>query len=409
MIFMMKGAIVTQELVIKSNSLVEACYKLSLQESRLILNLAAQINPEDSDFKNYRMSVKEIADLTGVSVNSLYSNIKNVTDGLLKKVIFFPKENGGFYQTAWLSSAEYDPNGGTLTLCFSPKLKPYLLNLKRCFTAYSLEIAIKFKSLFSFRLYELMKQYEKVGKRELEVPLLRKMLGLDDDVYPLYGNFKQKVLLVAQKELKERSDIFFEFEEIKKGNNRSISSIRFFIFRQEYHIAKVNEEKKPVFTEVDFEELVALISEERFRKQIVVRDLIRRALKKHGKEYAARNIIYTNKHWNKNYRNLLNKALAEDYGLPEQEDREAEEAVIVEQKAKAAKIAAKKAEEAKKVEESLTRHLKAVELIKKLSESDRKCLEAEAREQLVAEGKNITGIAGSLALNHKMEELVLTK
>ena len=55
---------------------------------------------------------------------------------------------------------------------------------------------------------------------------LRKLLGAED-IYPAYGNFKQRVLMPAQKELKNKTDISFNLEEIKSG--RRVKKVKFII------------------------------------------------------------------------------------------------------------------------------------------------------------------------------------
>ncbi|PEK11073.1 hypothetical protein CN681_09590 [Bacillus toyonensis] len=50
------------------------------------------------------------------------------------------------------------------------------------------------------------------------------------DVYPNYANFKQRVLNPSQKELNQKTDISFEFEEVKLG--RKVQKIRFIIHSQ---------------------------------------------------------------------------------------------------------------------------------------------------------------------------------
>ena len=53
------------------------------------------------------------------------------------------------------------------------------------------------------------------------------MTGAKEKAYGTYTNFKCKVLIQAQKELTEKTDINFEFEELKTG--RKVTSIRFII------------------------------------------------------------------------------------------------------------------------------------------------------------------------------------
>ncbi|BDR68557.1 hypothetical protein K144316041_p10600 (plasmid) [Clostridium tetani] len=53
------------------------------------------------------------------------------------------------------------------------------------------------------------------------------MIGAKGKSYNVYANLKNKVILQAQKELNEKTDIKFTFEEIKTG--RKVTSIKFYI------------------------------------------------------------------------------------------------------------------------------------------------------------------------------------
>lgn len=51
----------------KSNSLIEARYRLTLGEQRILYLLASVINPSDEDFKKYRISIKDLAEVFSIS------------------------------------------------------------------------------------------------------------------------------------------------------------------------------------------------------------------------------------------------------------------------------------------------------------------------------------------------------
>ena len=53
-----------------------------------------------------------------------------------------------------------------------------MLDLQSQYKAYQLGNLIQLKSKYSVRLYELLKQYEKIGKRYFEVKELRLALGI---------------------------------------------------------------------------------------------------------------------------------------------------------------------------------------------------------------------------------------
>ena len=232
-------------LVTKSNMLIEANYKLGTVEQKIILFLASQIQPHDSEFKNYKFTIREFSKLVGLKGTPKYNELKKITIDLMKKV-FTVRIGNEVTQVSWLSSVTYKENEGVMFLRFDPFLKPYLLELKRNFTSYRLENVVKLKSSYSIRLYELLKQYERIKERTFVLDELRLLLGAEE-IYPSYGNFKQRVLNVAQKELEKKTDLSFDVEEVKSG--RRVTSIRFIIKTKKKSVVV---ESIPLFAEEDY-------------------------------------------------------------------------------------------------------------------------------------------------------------
>jgi Initiator Replication protein len=213
------------KLVTKSNKLIEANYKLGVVEQKIILCLASNIHPKDSDFKTYTLPIKEFTNLLGLKGTPKYTELRKITKELMQKV-FEVRINKKVIQVAWLSYVAYNESEGTIDIRFDPFLRPYLMELKKEFTSYKLENVVKLKSSYAIRIYELLKQYEKIQERTFLLDQLRKLLGAED-IYPAYGNFKQRVLLPAQKELEKKTDISFQIEEVKKG--RKVAKVKFVI------------------------------------------------------------------------------------------------------------------------------------------------------------------------------------
>jgi plasmid replication initiation protein len=217
------------KLVTKSNMLIEANYKLGVVEQKIILCLASNIKPSDADFKTYTLPIKEFNELLGLKGHPKYGELRKITKELMQKV-FQVRINKKVIQVAWLSYVAYNESEGTIDIRFDPFLRPYLLELKREFTSYKLENVVKLKSSYAIRIYELLKQYEKLKERTFPLTELRKILGAED-IYPAYANFKQRVLVPAQKELQKKTDIHFEIEEIKLG--RKTDKVKFIIVKDE--------------------------------------------------------------------------------------------------------------------------------------------------------------------------------
>ena len=111
-----------------------------------------------------------------------------------------------------------------------------MLGLQEFYTSYKLVDILSLKSKYSIRLYEILKSNLYKKCIEIEIEELKKMLYANEKSYNVYQNVKNKVIMQAQKELKNKTDIAFNFTEIKTG--RKVTSIKFYIISD----AKVDNE-----------------------------------------------------------------------------------------------------------------------------------------------------------------------
>jgi hypothetical protein len=93
---------------------------------------------------------------------------------------------------------------------------------------------MKMRSGHSRRIYRLLKQYENIGKRELTIPHIKELLCIEKGEYSRYSNFKNRIILGAQKDLKKYTDLEFTFDEIKRG--RKVHSIVFHIYENSANV-----------------------------------------------------------------------------------------------------------------------------------------------------------------------------
>ncbi|AGK99586.1 replication initiation protein [Clostridium pasteurianum] len=232
-------------LVTKSNTLITSSYDLSLQEQRIILTLASLVQPTDENFKSYEFSIKDFKELLGVEDKSKYTEIPKITKELMQKVLEI-KQDKKIIQVAWLSSAEYEKGSGKIELEFSPKLKPYMLGLKEFYTSYRLKNVLELKGKYSIRMYEILKSNEFKKVAEIKVDELRKILKADTGSYLIYQNFKNRIIVQAKRELCSKTDICFDFEEIKTG--RKVTALKFHIKSNNkdvnYMAAQIESEKE---------------------------------------------------------------------------------------------------------------------------------------------------------------------
>ena len=106
---------------------------------------------------------------------------------------------------------------------------PLMFEFKNKYFKYELWNALRLKSANQLRMYEILKQYEKLGERELKVSELRELLGISPNEYPRWNNFKVRILDSCQQALKENTDISFTYERGKVGKGGKWLTIIFHI------------------------------------------------------------------------------------------------------------------------------------------------------------------------------------
>lgn len=206
----------------------------SLVEYRLFCVYLAHL-PINSEDNVVTFRLADYARITGLD-RPRHADLEAQSHNLLKLTALIKTEDGGFVnRNLFCEFKLYRENEEWMvSLECNPKIAPMIREQKGRFLRYKLYNTIYLKSYNQQRLYELLKQYEKIGERLIELEDLRAFLSIADNEYPVWGDFAQKVLKVAQKALKEHTDICFDYEPIKKG--RKVISVKFYIQKNEAFI-----------------------------------------------------------------------------------------------------------------------------------------------------------------------------
>ena len=218
-----------KSLIVQSNRLIEAKYRLSVEEQKIIKILVSQIQKDDEDFKDYKFHIKELAELLDMEHSNTYGVLRNITKRLLSRVLeFYDQDKKEFIQASWLSGAKYKEGLGTVTLHFDPLLKPLLLQLQSYFTKYELEQVLQFKGQYTIRFFEFRKSFLGRNKQKVEFTLkeLRNILGIEKNEYKIFRDFKNRVLEPARLELLEKTEKSFAWEPVKQGRGGKVVGVR---------------------------------------------------------------------------------------------------------------------------------------------------------------------------------------
>lgn len=238
-------------LVTLHNDLIQARFSgsLSMMEQKILFTVLSNIEPPEQEvvdgrkvikkrteeIKPFILPIKEFTKFLEIE-DPNYTYFRTVTSKLMEKVIHIQQDDGSWELFHWVDYAKYQKNEGTIQIKISEHLYPYLLNLEKDFTKTKLDVLFSFKSIYSTRIYQLVKKWSKIGKYKIEleelkdligVPVLRVKGGVKEFKLGQYNNFKQRALEVALKEINDHSELELSITEHKTG--RKITAITFHI------------------------------------------------------------------------------------------------------------------------------------------------------------------------------------
>ena len=238
----------SNDLIVKSNALVEAGYQLTTNEQRLILCAIACIPKGQPVNPNvgYCVSKGNFVDL-GVSPKTANREIREACDRLFNRYVTIKTEQGEF-KTRWVQDiTKYDQDWALhnrdwfvnvvgedpdeedcvlASITFSRSVIPFLTELKSNFTKYLLSDVAGFSSSYSFRMYEFMMQFKSTGYIKISLRELRERLDLVNK-YPATKDLRLWVIEPAIKEINEKSPYKVEYTLIKTGKKFTHLELKF--------------------------------------------------------------------------------------------------------------------------------------------------------------------------------------
>jgi len=232
-------------IVKKRNALNEMRVKnMTLQELRFLAIYLSKINKDDESSRCVRFSLDDFRALMELGRLDV-SYIKKATDTLLSRVVSVPIENESgkyigynsfqLFKRCKVITADIE---NYIEIDAHDDALPYMFDYKNRYFTYRLSNALRVKSCNQLCMYEILKQYEKIGQRILSVEELKRQLGIDEKEYgERFNNFKKRVLDACQQALQEHTDIKFTYEPYgKRGKGGKILYIRFFIQKNDDYI-----------------------------------------------------------------------------------------------------------------------------------------------------------------------------
>ena len=260
----------------KSNELINAMGKGTALSQKLFAIGMQNIKVDETNNVVATIYGSELRKMFNSNSGSLYEHIEALCDRQIKGATIFDwnllmkdRENGKIEAHQVVTDASF--KNGTLTLRYNNSLTDKIVNLQKDYTVLSLADTLSLKSVYSLRLYEMLKSaydYQRaVTKRQGELVFeynlteLKLELGiinsggskeikseLEKDYpdfdrieelaekngqtkYKEYKIFNRNVLAKTKEEINKKTSIQIEYMPIKSG--RKTVSIRFFVTKKE--------------------------------------------------------------------------------------------------------------------------------------------------------------------------------
>ncbi|MET4817732.1 plasmid replication initiation protein [Endozoicomonas sp. NE41] len=138
-----------------------------------------------------------------------------------------------FLHAGLFSYCHYSEKDRVVGFKFEPLMEAHIRDFAQNFTQYQVKQIRNIKSGHAIRLYELLRKSHPMsannGQSFLTVDLdeLKRILGIDPKHYSRFFDFKKTILIHSQDEMKEKTDLCFDFEAIRVG--RKVGKIKFAI------------------------------------------------------------------------------------------------------------------------------------------------------------------------------------
>jgi len=200
--------------VVKKNALVPALAGFHLSELRLLAFCLAKLGSTANKSRAITVRVADLCDLFQMETHAAYSVIREVMISIGAKPAEFDIGTKK-HLYLWFSSLEYEPNSGEFTFRVSPEMKPFLLELADQFTLYRLADVYRFSSASAWKLYENLARWRSAGKWSVDLDELRELLGVAGK-YPIWDNFRKRVIDPAIRQINEQTDLTVEYTPIKR-------------------------------------------------------------------------------------------------------------------------------------------------------------------------------------------------
>lgn len=203
-------------------------YSLSVQQQKVLLYMVSKVKPQDEPQTLYSIRIQDFCEICGMNITS-GTNYEDIKEALLSidRVAYWLKlpNQKKEVRIRWLNRLQINYGSGDVEYSFHETVSPFVFELQREYTQFTLLNVLPMRSKYSIRLYELMKSYENmVGDVTIDLEELK--TRMDATTYKNLKDFKRRALDKAVEEINYYTDIKIYYQ-LKKEKSRAYNKVVF--------------------------------------------------------------------------------------------------------------------------------------------------------------------------------------
>jgi hypothetical protein len=227
-----------QPWVTLANALNRAAQGLTVGEKRLVMIAVAKLDPRTLARSPItaplvtKVKALEYAEHAKVAMPAAYMALKTASQQLEERKITFFEDGGSGRKRGplrvsmrWVGRATYHEGEGWVELAWWHEVMPYLTGIRGNFTQYQLQQAASLRSLYSWRLLELIVQHKDTGWLQIPIEEFCHAMDATEKQQENFNNLRRRMIEPAVKELDAKDSWAIQWEPIKAG--RKVTALRF--------------------------------------------------------------------------------------------------------------------------------------------------------------------------------------
>ena len=211
-----------------SNDITRASHGLSLVEKRIVMLSISKLDSMKpflcGESPTVTINAREYADWYNVSINTAYEQLILASQQFPERKISFisqkkynKDEEKLIPSIRWVKECKYQEGEAWAELVFWHEVVPFLMNLKHNFTTYKLRDVSKFKSVYTWRLFEILTQYKKSKLIKISRAEFCNAMDVIDKVNGNFAYIRSQIIENAIKEIDTEIGWIIKWSAVKTG------------------------------------------------------------------------------------------------------------------------------------------------------------------------------------------------